>query len=178
MSNWLEYTVTMPSALPLILSSKAISRSWCWSEQKRWPDFQRRSRADWRKEHGKGEERRATVAARANRATLFQFTGAIQCARMTRAVALAGTKRHPQEKATKKGATEAAPFREHAKCRRYLVTSNSLVCTTAPSSETSTLYLPGGKPSGFAIWKLVEPVPVRLRALLSFDTSMVSAPLA
>src|SRR5688572_801754 len=53
---------------------------------------------------------------------------------------------------------------------RYL-TSNSRPCTTAPSSETSTLYLPVGQPSGLLIWKSVTPLPVKFTSLLSSCTT-------
>ena len=53
---------------------------------------------------------------------------------------------------------------------RYGLTSKSFDCTTAPSSEISTLYWPAGRPPGMEIWNAVTPSPVRFRSRLSSFT--------
>ena len=67
-----------------------------------------------------------------------------------------------------KDAAGAAPFVPE-RWVAYL-TSNSRVCTSAPSNITSSLYLPVGQPSGLLIWKSVTPLPARVRFWLSSCT--------
>src|SRR5690606_27766567 len=54
-------------------------------------------------------------------------------------------------------------------------TLKSLLCTTLPSSEISTLYWPAGKPSGLAMWNSVVPAPVKASSRLSSLTTWPSS---
>ena len=81
-----------------------------------------------------------------------------------------------REKKQKKGRDiMSRPWRSHSAGResasgRYGLTSKSFDCTTAPSSEISTLYWPAGRPPGMEIWNAVTPSPVRFRSRLSSFT--------
>ena len=56
----------------------------------------------------------------------------------------------------------------------HFTTSNSLVCTALPSSETSTLYLPTARPVACAMWNSLVPLPLNAMSRLSLLTSTTS----
>ncbi len=60
--------------------------------------------------------------------------------------------------------------------RPYFRTSNSLVATGLPSTETSRLYLPAGQPEGLVMWNSVTAGPVGAMSRVSSLTSVPFGP--
>src|SRR5690606_21243703 len=87
---------------------------------------------------------------------------------LSRLAAPAGkTRAHAGMRGHGKGRGRSRALQASKRIARAQRTSNSRVCTTLPSSEISTLYLPVGQPLGLLIWKSVTPSPVKVTSLLS-----------